>query len=324
MKFNWKKEFKESNEWLARESNRRLLYEMQMQEIRELLSNDVTLDSVESISPRLGRLAFWHGQKAFQGATATSEVSAINWSVYFDYIRHSMRMRVLRIEQPNGNGNIGAYEIHSHFTLLLGIGLVDEAIWLGQHIYDSIKRRMKQPVVWTLLEISEADLDRPIASDDDSLDLNSDNISGYSKSPLCGLVLKMWLVLTGRREPMDRLPEKAPQCGIYDPLFEHWDHLEKLTAAISTACDFHLRRMNDDRKIRHDIAEFRRSPFREVPFEILAYRNLRRHLGLETPFPAHPLLDSPFVKSLPEEITPSGDPLLAEVLEYARKVLPNL
>lgn len=58
--------------------------------------------------------------------------------------------------------------------------------------------------------------------------------------------------------------------------------------------------------IAYDIAEFETSPFRQIPFEILAYRNARRRMGLQTPMPAHPLLDSPFVKNLPAELPPAA------------------
>ncbi len=323
-KFNYKKELKEAKEWLARDQNRHFMYDMPIRKIEESLAGEPSLDSVGNLASQLGSLAFLFGLKAVHGATAAQDESACNWSVHLDYIRNSMRMRILRIEHPKGNGSIHSYEVHRHFTLLLGMGLVEEAIWLGQRIYDSIKRRMKHPVVWKLREISEAELDSPITSDDDPRNLNSESISGYNESPVCGFVLRMWLVLTGRRELAERLPDGVPQCGIYDALFVDWDHAEKLADAISAACDFHILRMKEDRRIPYDIAEFDMSPFRQIPFEILAYRNLRWHFGLETPFPSHPLLDSPFVKSLPEEITPSGDPLLARILEYSRKVLPEL
>jgi hypothetical protein len=35
-------------------------------------------------------------------------------------------------------------------------------------------------------------------------------------------------------------------------------------------------------------------------------------------------LDSPFVKNLPDELPPSDDPLLQEVLTAVRKVLPEV
>lgn len=95
-------------------------------------------------------------------------------------------------------------------------------------------------------------------------------------------------------------------------------------SAILDACDFHVRRMEQDRRVHHHIAEFNSLPFQQIPFEILAYRHIRKRMGLETPFPAHPLLESPFAKNLPEELPPSEDPLLLEVLAAVRKVLPNV
>ncbi len=294
-KLNIKKELSELNEWVNCSQNRRIMFDMSTAEIEDLLAGNVSLDSVGSISSRMDRMAFWYVQNALSKAGNDQEVLHRNWSSYLDFIRHSMKMRVVRIEHPGGIGSIGALETQRHFNLLCGSGLIDEAAWLGLRIYESIKRRVKHPVVYELREISEADLDRPLTGDNDPRNLNRESISGYTDSPICGFVLRMWLILTGRREPSDRLPEKAPQCGVYEALFEHWDNPSKLPAAIMDATDFHVRRMQEDRRIPYDIAEFDTSPFRQIPFEILAYRNLRRHLGLETPFPAHPLLDSPFV-----------------------------
>ncbi len=282
------------------------------------------MENAGSLAFNLSLVSHRYANMALHSAKTSQTECQQYWNLFVDYITSSMRIRVLRIEHRQGDGSIGAYDLHSHFTLLLGSGLIEAAAWLGLRIYESIKRHMKHPVVYELREISEADLERPLTGDDDPRNLNRESISAYTESPLCGFVLRMWLVLTGRREPADRLPDGVPQCGIYGALFQDWDHAEKLADAISAACDFHIVRMKEDRRIPYDIAEFDTSPFRQIPFEILAYRNLRRHLGLETPFPAHPLLDSPFVKSLPNEIKPSGDPLLARVLEYSRKVLPEL
>lgn len=269
-------------------------------------------------------LGFWHLQNAFCVIDSDVLDYKEKWIIYFAYAKYSYRIRVLRIEHPQGNGSIGSYEIHRHFTLLLGSGLFEDVFWLGQRIYDSIKKRVSKPVVYELHEISEEDMDRPITDDDDPRNLNRESISGYSDSPLCGFVLRMWLILAGRRQPQERLPAGAPQCGVYDPLFDHWDSPDKLHSAIIEACDFHVRRMKEDRRIHHDIAEFSMSPYRQIPFEILAYRNVRKRMGLDTPWPAHPLLESPLVKHLPQELQPSDDPLLKEVLAAVRKVLPEV
>jgi hypothetical protein len=320
--FNCTKELKNIEDWISRESNRKLFWDKPTDEIRTKLATDLSLADVGSIAFRLNLISSWPERQAL--LTTDPIDFKKHWSLFLNYARFAMRMRILCIEHPQGNGGISPYEILAHFILLLGNDLIDDSVWLGKRIYKSIRQEMKQPVVWTLREISLADLERLADGGDASDTPSRPSISAYSESPLCGFVLRMWLVLTGRREPMDRLPDKAPQSGIYEGLFRHWDDPTRLSDAISAACDFHVHRMKPNPRIHHDIPEFEHTPFRQIPFEILAYRNLRRRLALETPFPKHPLLDSPFVSALPAAVEPSNDPLLLEVLEYSRRLLPDL
>jgi hypothetical protein len=323
-KFNLSAEIREIVKWTTDSTVLHITHDEPILDILSIVANKESVESVGMIAFKLKLVAIWQEHHALRDAVFDSKSACYKWLHFVDYTRHAMKIRILRAEHPDGGGSISAFELHRHFNLLLGCGLIDEAAWLGQRIYDSIKRHMKQPVVWSLREISASEFDRLVEGEEAPNSRVGPRISAYSDSPLCGYVLRMWLILTGRRGPTDRLPEKAPQCGIYDALFSEWDRPEKLSGPIAAACDFHVHRMKQDRRIHHDIPEFEHSPFRQIPFEILAYRNLRRHFGLETPFPAHPLLDSPFVKSLPETIVPSGDPLLSQVLEFSRRILPDL
>ena len=78
-----------------------------------------------------------------------------------------------------------------------------------------------------------------------------------------------------------------------------------------------------DGYFEYDMREIKREPYSVLPVEILALRNVRQRLGLDSPWPSHPLLDSPFVKNLPWELPPCQDQILSDVIAAAEKVLPG-
>lgn len=69
--------------------------------------------------------------------------------------------------------------------------------------------------------------------------------------------------------------------------------------------------------------DFSWSPYDVIPVEYLALVTVRKKLGLDTPKPKHPLLDTPFAE-MPEHIEPVKDEFLDKVLAEIRKTRPNL
>jgi hypothetical protein len=323
-KINITKEIQECDEWINDTSNYRFLFQNPMNCIQEYFNATIDYSNSFRLAMKIEKLSFWYVMNSLSFVLNDRISHQKYWNLFVNYAKYAMRIQVCSIEHPNGNGLIVAYQLHAHFILLLGCGLYLDAEWLGLRIYNSIKQHLKNPVVPYLQEIDEKGLDRIVEKNKEKQMNQRGEIDAFSESPLCGFVLRLWMIMTSRRAPQEALPPPIPQCGVYAALFDHWNDLEKIPDAISDACDFHWLRTREDRKIHHDIAEFSLPPYRQIPFEILAYRNVRKRMGLETLLPSHPLLDSPFVKNLPDELPPSDDPLLQEVLAAVRKVLPDV
>jgi hypothetical protein len=100
------------------------------------------------------------------------------------------------------------------------------------------------------------------------------------------------LLALSRRESFDVVKDLRRSLGVYQAVVDAWSQPSSLVKAISDACDFHCRRIEDD---SDDFSgEFRSPPFDLVPAEILAIYAVRQSLGLETPTVEHPLLEAPF------------------------------
>lgn len=324
MKFNAKYETKEIRESLAKDINKRLVLEDPLSNLREILAKSLSQQDLWVVGCRLGRMSLWPALNGLVSLSDNNNDSLKQWSNYVDLEWYSMSWRIHAIKVIKNGGSIISRDILLIFFLLLGFNRVAEAMWVGDNIYQSIYQHISHPVVYKLQEISEADLDCQLVSDEDSRNINKSGIKAFSQSPICGLAVKLWEILTGKRDPQEVIPEPWPQCQIYEGFFQFWNDRQKLEDAIFEACNYHLRRTKPDRRIHHDIPEFALPPYRQIPLEILAYRNVRKRMGLETPWPAHPLLDSPFVKNLPDELPPSDDPLLKEVLAAVRRILPDV
>jgi hypothetical protein len=263
-----------------------------------------------------------------------------------DYCYYSVRIFTEVVDTPGGCARIFLSNIEKLFFLLLAFNRHEQALWLGGRTYlgDTPERFSgRQNEVWTLREVSEWEalggdehgwrgivtrLRRLIPSQREKEasagKFDDDPIFPYwQDKPLCGYMLRLWLVMSGQLQP-GVIPEGHPGCGVYEGLFTNWDHPEALENSLIEACDYHLRRSSEDGDGDYDVPEFSLRPYNVIPFEILAYRNVRRKMGLDTPWPPHLLLDSPFVKNFPDKLPPSDDPLLNEVLVAVRKVLPDV
>lgn len=323
MKFDKTKEAKEIHRWMNDMVNREILFEHPSQCIISILKRGIAPEDLWEISYRLQTMSVWFGTLAIYAETTKSSIKNEHWANYLNVFYYSNRFAIRSIEET-GEGSLIWTHLHGNFILSLGLGRLDQAIWLGGKIHENINEYLLNCPIYKLTEIAESDMEILIEDPGDPRNLNSPGIHSYSESPLCGFCMRIWLILTERRKPKDALPVEWPQCGVYEGLFTNWDKPHKLIFSLVDACDFHMKRMKPDRRIHHDIPEFETTPFRQIPFEILAYRNVRAKMGLETPWPSHPLLDSPFVKNLPEELPPSDDPLLNDVLSSVRNVISDI
>lgn len=332
-------------EWLDDKKNKVNLHDKVINEINKLLNEEISLRSCAMLAFELSYFSFWW-VNVFLHSIYENKLheSRKNGAMMLECYHISMLLYVGVIDSPGGRARILISDIQRLFFLLLTFNRHEQALWLGGRTYlgDTPERYSgRQDEVWTLRQVSEWEslggdeigwrgivtkLRRLIPGQKEKEcsagKLPDDPMFPYwQEKPLCGYMLRLWLVMSGQIKP-EEVPAGHPECGIYDGLFRNWNNPAALEKSIIEACDYHVRRSTEDDD--SDIPEFTLRPYNVIPFEILAYRNVRKRMGLETPFPAHPLLDSPFVKNLPEELPPSDDPLLQEVLAAVRKVLPDV
>ncbi|WP_225790414.1 hypothetical protein [Pseudomonas sp. Marseille-P8916] len=128
-------------------------------------------------------------------------------------------------------------------------------------------------------------------------------------------------------KPLDLDKHALPRDPAWDQLVTHWrePNPEKLLPVLLTACDTHVERIAlTSRELDSGNFEFG-SPFEAVyPAEILAILNLRRSLGLATPFINHPLMKTPYAAlTCPPGTRFEKDELLERFLLAARKYDPE-
>ena len=293
-------------------------------------------------------MGFWAANVMLQDLARSKDRQQVirACSDYSDLLYYSVRIFVEVIDHPAGKARVFIGDIQQAFFLLLAFNRHEQALWLGGRTYigDTPERFSgRKDQVWTLREVSEWEslggdeygwrglvtrLRRLIPGQREKEcsagRLDDDPMFPYwQEKPLCGYLLRLWLVMSGQAGP-EEVPEGLPGCGVYEGLFLNWNRPAELRESIREACDYHVRRSDEDGDGDYDVPEFCMRPYNVIPFEILAYRNVRKKMGLETPMPDHPLLGTPFVINLPEELPPSDDPLLAEVLAAVRKVLPDV
>lgn len=128
-------------------------------------------------------------------------------------------------------------------------------------------------------------------------------------------------------KPLDLDKHALPRDPAWGQLVAHWREPdpEKLLPILLDACDTHVERIAlNSREVDSGNFEFG-SPFEAVyPAEILAIKNLRHSLGLETPFIDHPLMKSPYAMlTLPPNTPLEHDELLEQFLKAACRYNPE-
>jgi hypothetical protein len=236
---------------------------------------------------------------------------------------NSARIRFLYFNRT-GQGGLSEIDLLRAFLACSGFNDLDKSSWLGKIILGSyVSRRLPEGKLM-LTEIPESHLDIDIESHDDTRNINPRGIHIYGDTPVSAFAMRLYRLINESDLTLLSSSQNTPECGVYGNLFAYWSDMEQLRTSILTCCDYHVERSKSRQGTDYVIPEFELAPFRQLPFEILAFRNVRRRMGLETPWPAHPLLDSPFVKNLPEAVPPSDDPLLNNVLAAVRKILPDV
>ncbi|WP_295483608.1 hypothetical protein [uncultured Pseudomonas sp.] len=128
-------------------------------------------------------------------------------------------------------------------------------------------------------------------------------------------------------KPLDLDKHALPRDPAWGQLVAHWREPdpEKLLPILLDACDTHVERIAlNSRELDSGNFEFG-SPFEAVyPAEILAIKNLRLSLGLQTPFIDHPLMKSPYAMlTLPPNTPLEHDELLEQFLKAACRYNPE-
>ncbi|WP_295483613.1 hypothetical protein [uncultured Pseudomonas sp.] len=128
-------------------------------------------------------------------------------------------------------------------------------------------------------------------------------------------------------KPLDLDKHALPRDPAWGQLVAHWREPdpEKLLPILLDACDTHVERIAlTSRELDSGNFEFG-SPFEAVyPAEILAIKNLRLSLGLQTPFIDHPLMKSPYAMlTLPPHTPLEHDELLEQFLKAACRYNPE-
>lgn len=339
------KEPAEVNEWLNRDQNKHFCLVRPKEKIEAMLKQEIDLDNVNKFGSALRRLATWN-KNVFLDNLIHDAPAGRSGAEMLDYFFAHLKIIISSIEHPEGRGRVFEKDLHLTFLLLLSFNRWEQAEWLGRRVYegDSVERFNGPQETYELREVSEwealggdtkglgavvASLRRLIPGqrekEGSAGQLDDEPAFPYwEDKPLCGLVLRLWLLMSGKVEHPKLLPDGLPQCGVYEGLFKNWDDEEKLSASILEACDYHLSRTEENPATDYDIPEFEMRPYNVLPVEILALRVLRRNLGISTPWPDHPLLSSVFVKNLPEELPPSDHELIQRVYQAAQSVFPKI
>lgn len=345
MKIMANAEIGEINEWLSRERNRRF-YDQSASEAMAMARGKGSPETCYRFGSLLWELTVWWRNAFLRDVYEDAQTKTASTSNFLSISFFSSKILITACDTPGAGARVSLNEIQHLFFLLLAFDRHEQALWLGGRTYlgDTPERFSgRKDEVWTLREVSEWEslggdevgwrgivtrLRRLIpgqaAKECSAGRLPDDPMFPYwQDKPLCGYMLRLWLVMSGQALPQE-VPQGLPGCGVYEGLFQHWDDPADLERSLKEALDYHVRRSGEQGEEEYDVPEFSMRPYNVIPFEILAYRNVRRKMGWETPMPAHALLASPFVKNLPDELPPSNDPLLIEVLAAVRKVLPEV
>jgi hypothetical protein len=290
-----KKEYSELQRWVSKPFNQQRL-SSHTNTADELLASGVSPRTVNRSASQLGNCSTWWKNTFLIDIWESNEITQRSGALMLDYkyweIRiHTAKYDDLSKDDASHASVVSYFKSYSLFCLLLTFNRWDQAYWLGKRIYGSNEDKC----------FDEWEMDRPYA----------------------GFVLRLHLIMTGQLEPTE-VRNDLPKCGAYEGLFTYWYDTEALQQSIIEACDEHYIRTLAASEKKLGIIEFQLRPYSILPVEVLAYRAVRKRMGLETPLPSHPMLDAPFVTNLPEEVPPVKDDLLSKVISAASELYPEI
>lgn len=336
------RQIRDLKHWLDRDASNPSSSNQDLSELEEILAEEVGIERVVDLAFDLS-FASIRWMNEFLEALRVDSTSDVLEKGSFHIDSRSLFFRILisAIDHPEGTGRIFEKDSYLAFLELLAFGRWDQAEWLGERIFrsDTIDRFNGPQETYYLQEVCEWEA---LGGDTKGIGAivaffrrlipgqrEKEGSAGsfpdepalpyWKDHPLCGLVLRIWLIMTGKSR-WDSFPEGLPSAGIYLKFFEYWEDEAALANSIWDACDHHMRKSQDS---ADDIADFFLRPYDLLPVELLALKTLRGHLGLATPWPDHPLLGTPFVRNLPAEFPPSGDELIRQVQTAAKRVFPD-
>ena len=330
-RFNPKKAHREIEEWLQDPKWDRL-WQKWATELEELLPSTsrgsgfigrffakpketLTADNVSYLGSKLFALSSrWNNRFLHAAYDGNAMEAAVNGRNMLDYEYY--HIRILSKAAELGKARVFYPDIHRCFVLQLAFGRWEEAYRLGKTIFEhpgdyGIVQNQESVGYWRKVSEDEALGDGPHSY------VKSEPFCSWTDTPFCGFVLRLWLEMD-KGESGHEVPA-LPACGVYEGLFDRSDDPNVFRDAISAACDYHLVRSSQT-----GVVEFSLRPYSLLPIEVMAIFQLRGISGKPSSLPEQPLLDSPFFRGLPSELSEGRDELLERVVHAARTVLPDL
>lgn len=294
--FNAEKIIKDIIEWTENQSNNDILFERPQSILLEIVNDDISLRLIARAASQLRHNATWWSnlflKNLYEGNQNVSLTGGLMLDYKYWYVRlHTKRYDQFLSEKSSCQSVVSYFNVYPLFSLLLTFSRWEEALWLGDRIYRSNQDECFD--VWPM--------DRTYA----------------------GFVLKLYLIMTCRLKPEDEVSD-LPECGVYGDLFTYWNDTDKLRKSIAQVCDEYYIRTNQSMEKKLGIVEFYSRPYSVLPVAILALRSVRHKMGLETPMPLHPMLDSNFVANLPEKLPSPEDCILDKVIAAAGGIIPDI
>jgi hypothetical protein len=297
MIFNPEKQYKDVCAWLKKDDNRKLLFDTPNQKISELLSGDLTAESVAQCASQLGHLSVWWKNEFLKALWEGSDNASCYGALMLDYKFWRLRILsesfdLLLKEDPSRQSPIIDLDVCPLMGLLLSCGRIDQAKWIAKKLLNSSQNPSTKQ--W----LSETD---------------------YSR-----YVFNLSMILATNSGDNSTNDVVIFDCGVYNGLFSEWLDEESLKNVIINVCDEYLVRTNEKNEKKLGILEFTGRPYNVLPVTVMAYQVLRRELGLMTELPVHAILDSKFLSSLPPSIPSIQDDVLSKVVTAASDVFPGI
>ncbi len=228
------------------------------------------------------------GHHATRGAVRVLQGDPGGWSelraaVSYDFYRHRIALAQF-VRLDDGKRSRSSFEGRDWAPLLsraLALGQADVAEWCG-------RQALRHPRAF--------DFGDPL--------------------PLQPFMIRLYSLWKKARLDEERFAQG--KLGPYRAVIDAWRDKDRLAAALSRACDYHVRQARRD----EIFSEFTFFPSDLFPAEILAVCRVRRDLRLPTPEVQHPVLTTPLARP-PASIPPTPDDVLDRLMTAVEEELPE-